>query len=309
MVGILAKLTRRNSLSPADRGRLLNEAISMHREMTSDAVVTARIERLGATADDARAINADAAARVDREVSVSVALPRSAKREINYYFLLGVTPKAAPDQIRRAYRRKAKEVHPDLHAQEFTHDQWEDLMTVVADASDVLTDPRKRRAYDVFWRKRSQSIAMAYRKKGEMRGDLETRYLWEVAEMAEMEEALATLLAEAQRSVEGGSAPVAVVRALAHALDQYEGAMIEIRTSARSLPDRLEHFSERVRQEMQRKERLVRCLRQLVPGSPEDMTSADVHAMSGRVRPCIDVLAEIRQAQNQFELGTARPFI
>ncbi|MDQ6747477.1 MAG: J domain-containing protein [Candidatus Dormibacteraeota bacterium] len=301
MLGLIG----RPKLATADRDRLLGEAIRMHREMADAAAVIAALEAGGAPEPVALALNAQAQAQVDRELASMVPLPPSAQRAINYYFLLGITPGAAPDQVHRAYRRKAKEIHPDRHAREFRADQWEDLMTVVTDASDVLSDPLKRRAYDVFWRERSHSVAMLYRKPGEKRGDLETRFLWRIAEMAELEESMGTILAAlAQTALDSTSAAVAS-KALAGALDQYEAAMIEIRTQAHALPDGLDAFADRVRAEMQRKERLVRCLRQL----PVASTATDLHALAGQVGPAQEVLAEIRLAQNSFELGSARPFI
>jgi hypothetical protein len=309
MSRLLSKLSRRPSVSVAERNRLLGEAIRLQRDLAANTSVIQALQTAGAPEQVAIELNAEAEARVDRELASTVPLPPSSRRPINYYFLLGVTPRAAPDQIHRAYRRKAKQVHPDRHHHEFRADQWQDLMTVVADASDVLTDPRKRRAYDVFWRERSKTVAMQYRKPGDKRGDLETRFLWRIAEMSELEEAITTLLQGLRRVLDEGRSPAPAVRALCHALEQYEGAMIEIRIEAQTLPDDLAGFGERVRSEMQRKERLVRCLRTLVPGKPEAMTEADTHAMSGRIAPASGVLAEIRDAQHSFELGTARPFI
>jgi curved DNA-binding protein CbpA len=301
MPRLLSRLGRRPSVSVAERNRLLGEAIRLQRDLAANTSVIHALQTAGAPEQVAIELNAEAEAQVDRELASTVPLPASSRRPINYYFLLGVTPLAAPDQIHRAYRRKAKQVHPDRHHDEFRADQWQDLMTVVADASDVLTDPRKRRAYDVFWRERSKTVAMQYRKPGDKRGDIETRFLWRIAEMSELEEALTILLQELRRLLDDGGSPAPPVRALCDALEQYEGAMIEIRIEAQTLPDDLAGFSDRVRSEMQRKERLVRCLRKLV--------RADAHAIASHITPATDVLAEIREAQNSFELGTARPFI
>ncbi|HEV1998094.1 MAG TPA: J domain-containing protein [Candidatus Dormibacteraeota bacterium] len=268
--------------------------------MTPDTSVVAALEADGAPADVAKQINAEARGRVDRELAAAVRLPSSCMREINYYFLLGLTPEAAPDQIHRAYRRKANEVHPDHHRGEFVADQWEDLMTVVADASEVLTDPRKRRAYDVFWRQRSHSISIRYRTKGDKRGDVQTRYLWEIAEMAELEEALGSLLEELRRGLLAGEDKAPAAAALTRALEQYEGRMIEIRTQAQTFPGHLTWFADRVRAEMQRKERLVSALQQLV---------VEQFAMYALIDRVLEVLGEIRRAQHVFDLGTARPFI
>lgn len=301
--------SRARGLSGAERDRLAADAVRLQREMTPDDRVVAALQEQGAPPPVAAEINLQARARVDREVAASVRLPASSRREINYYFLLGVTPVAAADQIHRAYRRKAKDVHPDRHGSEFVIDQWQDLMTVVADASDVLTDPRKRRAYDVFWRDRSHSVAMRYRKKGEQRGDLETRYLWEIAAMAELEDAISLRLNELEGELRDGADVTTAAVALCRALEEYEGRMIEIRTDTYGFPDHLAGFSDRVRAEMQRKERLVRALRQLLPRTPDRVAAADRAQMAALVDSVNLVLEEIRRAQSQFELGTARPFI
>ncbi|MTV26321.1 molecular chaperone DnaJ [Nitriliruptoraceae bacterium ZYF776] len=59
------------------------------------------------------------------------------------YELLGVDRDATPDQIKRAYRRAAREHHPDAGGDEETFKQ-------VTHAYQVLTDPQKRERYDRF---------------------------------------------------------------------------------------------------------------------------------------------------------------
>ena len=311
MPGILSRFGRQPKMTVADRQRLLAYAMELHRTMTPFGAVVEELQGRGAAAEVAKAISLEAQQKVDSEVVRNVSLPASAHTEVNYYFLLGVTPRAGTEGIHRAFRRKAKEVHPDRHSKEFTIDQWQKLMTVVSDANTVLSEPRTRRAYDILWRERSRQVARDNRKKGDLRGDWETRYRWEIAEMSELEEALATLLTELKRSLTGGSAVPSepIVRAMEQALEQYEGEMLEIRTQTHSLPANFAVFGERVRNEMQRKERLVKSLRNLAAWLPEAKTVSGAYAMSGHVDSAMQILEEIRQAQHLFELGAARPFI
>jgi hypothetical protein len=59
-----------------------------------------------------------------------------------HYDVLGVAPDAPPDQIRSAYRRAARQLHPD-HAHSSS-----DAMATVNEAYRVLADPRRRLLYD-----------------------------------------------------------------------------------------------------------------------------------------------------------------
>ena len=128
--------------------------------------------------------------------------------------------------------------------------------------------------------------------------------------MSEVEEALATLLGELKRSLTGGAIPSEpIVRAMEQALEHYEGEMLEIRTQTHSLPGNFAAFAERVRNEMQRKERLVKSLHNLAAWLPEARTPSGAYAMTGHVDSATQILEEIRQAQHMFELGAARPFI
>nr|MBA2772176.1 DnaJ domain-containing protein [Sphingomonas sp.] len=65
----------------------------------------------------------------------------------DYYQLLGVTRAADPETIKRAYRRLAKECHPDRHN---GCSQQEAKFKAISEAYDVLRDPQKRAAYDRF---------------------------------------------------------------------------------------------------------------------------------------------------------------
>ncbi len=60
----------------------------------------------------------------------------------NYYAILGVSPTATFDEIRSAYRQRAKQYHPDY----FGHDSLPFLG--VQEAYDVLGDPSNRNSYD-----------------------------------------------------------------------------------------------------------------------------------------------------------------
>jgi len=62
----------------------------------------------------------------------------------DYYSTLGVARDATPDQIKRAFRKMAMQVHPDV-----TDDpEAEDKFKAVNEAYEVLSDPQKRAIYD-----------------------------------------------------------------------------------------------------------------------------------------------------------------
>src|SRR5262245_59964618 len=62
------------------------------------------------------------------------------------YRVLGVPPSATSDEIRRSFRLRAKEVHPDRNPDkvDWAHQQFQQLN----DAYDILNDPELRVEYD-----------------------------------------------------------------------------------------------------------------------------------------------------------------
>ncbi|TQL03804.1 molecular chaperone DnaJ [Cellulomonas sp. SLBN-39] len=64
----------------------------------------------------------------------------------DYYEVLGVPRDAAPEQIKKAYRRLARELHPDVAGAD---PQAEERFKDVSRAYDVLGNADKRRAYDM----------------------------------------------------------------------------------------------------------------------------------------------------------------
>src|SRR3954453_12703422 len=60
------------------------------------------------------------------------------------YAVLGVSRDADADSIKKAYRRLARQLHPDVNPDPETQEQFKE----VSRAYEVLSDPQKRAAYD-----------------------------------------------------------------------------------------------------------------------------------------------------------------
>ncbi len=63
----------------------------------------------------------------------------------DHYEVLGVDRNASADDIKRAYRRLARELHPDVNPSADASDQFK----LVTHAYDVLSDPQQRQQYDL----------------------------------------------------------------------------------------------------------------------------------------------------------------
>src|SRR4030088_1508833 len=65
----------------------------------------------------------------------------------DYYDALGATRDAGDGDIKKAFRRLARELHPDVNS----HDpQAEDKFKEAAEAYEVLSDPDRRATYDRY---------------------------------------------------------------------------------------------------------------------------------------------------------------
>ena len=69
-----------------------------------------------------------------------------ATAEQDYYELLGVSRDASHSEIKRAFRRLARELHPDVSEDPDAGHRFR----AVAEAYEVLADPERRQLYDRF---------------------------------------------------------------------------------------------------------------------------------------------------------------
>jgi len=65
---------------------------------------------------------------------------------VNYYQLLKVSPKASNAEIKSAYRRLARKIHPDVNTTDAQNASGE--FAKIAKAYEVLSNPKERAAYD-----------------------------------------------------------------------------------------------------------------------------------------------------------------
>ena len=64
----------------------------------------------------------------------------------DFYQILGVPRNTSQDEIQRAYRKLARQYHPDVNHDPGAEDRFKDI----SEAYNVLSDPQTRRRYDAF---------------------------------------------------------------------------------------------------------------------------------------------------------------
>jgi len=63
----------------------------------------------------------------------------------DYYKILGISENASKDEIRKAYRKLAKQYHPDKNP---NNKQAEERFKEISEAYEILNDPKKKEKYD-----------------------------------------------------------------------------------------------------------------------------------------------------------------
>jgi molecular chaperone DnaJ len=63
----------------------------------------------------------------------------------DHYSALGLSREASTDDIKRAYRKLARELHPDVNPDPQSQERFKEI----THAYEILSDPDKRRSYDM----------------------------------------------------------------------------------------------------------------------------------------------------------------
>src|SRR5512133_2873047 len=72
-------------------------------------------------------------------------MPVTTDKSKDYYGILGVKKSASADDVRKAFRKLARNYHPDVNPGDKTA---EEKFKQLSEANDVLSDPKKRKIYD-----------------------------------------------------------------------------------------------------------------------------------------------------------------
>lgn len=70
----------------------------------------------------------------------------SSEKFVNYYELLGIDPKAGPQEVKQAYLDQIKRWHPDINPDRTA--EAEEKTKILNQAYYILGDPQRRKSYD-----------------------------------------------------------------------------------------------------------------------------------------------------------------
>ena len=112
---------------------------------------------------------------------------------VDYYKILGVDKNIPQNDVRAAYRKRAKQFHPDLHPND---PKAKAKFQALNEAYDVISDPDKRAKYDKYGEQWKNAAA------------------YEQAGGAEASEALAELEAQQEEILSRASTSAILVRAV-----------------------------------------------------------------------------------------------
>lgn len=69
--------------------------------------------------------------------------------KVGYYEILGIEPNATAEEIKKAYRKRARQCHPDKNVNNNNNADPEEIKRVI-EAKEVLMDPETRNFYDMY---------------------------------------------------------------------------------------------------------------------------------------------------------------
>ena len=64
---------------------------------------------------------------------------------VNFYTILGIEPTASKDEIKKAYRKLAKQFHPDKNS---NSKESEERFKIINEANEILSNDAKRKNHD-----------------------------------------------------------------------------------------------------------------------------------------------------------------